>query len=330
MQYGPGLVQLRGQGFSLFVQDNWRKSAGLTLNLGVRYELVLPFTEATGRMVGLDVTPDFTAAAPVLAGADGAFTGLFPGALVRTDTNNIAPRIGVAWRATRGTVVRTGYGVSFNSGSYGSIARQLVAQPPFAVTNTTIGHEGGSRCRSPMRSTTRRPRRRRTTTVSTRTTSWGVVQTWNVDLDRNLARGWSVGGGYTGTKGSHLDLLRAPNRGPDGLRIAGVQPFLWQSSGGTSMLHAGTIRLRKRLSGGIGGSLRYTLARSIDNASSVGGGAGVVAQDDRNLEAEARTVQASIAGIKLSANIRVEFPFGEDRRWLNGGGLLAALAGAGR
>ena len=325
VQYGPGLVQLRGQGFSLFVQDNWRKSAGLTLNLGVRYELVLPFTEATGRMVGLDVTPDFTAAAAVRAGADGAFTGLFPGALVRTDTNNIAPRIGVAWRATRGTVVRTGYGVSFNSGSYGSIARQLVAQPPFAVTNTTIGTRA-----VPLSLSDAFDNAAPETTTNNygidKDYQLGVVQTWNVDLDRNLMRGWSVGGGYTGTRGSQLDLLRAPNRGPDGLRIAGVQPFLWQSSGGTSMLHAGTIRLRKRLSGGIGGSLRYTLARSIDNASSVGGGTGVVAQDDRNLEAE-RGLSSFDRRHQLSANIRMEFPFGEDRRWLNGGGLLAALAG---
>ena len=325
VQYGPGLVQLRGQSVSLFVQDNWRKSAGLTLNLGVRYELVKPFTEAIGRMVGLDVTPDFTAAAPVLAGADGAFSGVFPGALVRTDTNNIAPRIGVAWRATRGTVVRTGYGVSFNSGSYGSIARQLVAQPPFAVTNTTIGTTA-----VPLSLSTPFGDASPDTTTNNygidKNYQLGVVQTWNLDIDRNLVRGWSVGGGYTGTKGSHLDLLRAPNRGPDGLRIAGVQPFLWQSSGGTSLLHAGTLRLRKRLAGGIGGSLRYTLARSIDNASSVGGGAGVVAQDDQNLEAE-RGLSSFDRRHQLSADILVEFPFGADHRWLNDGGLLAAVLG---
>ena len=127
VQYGPGVVRLRGRSYSLFVQDNWRASAGLTLNAGVRYEVFEPFTEASGRMVGLDVTPDFTAAAPVMAGVAGAFTGLFPGALVRTDTDNVAPRIGIAWRANRATVVRTGYGVSFNSGSYASIARQLTA-----------------------------------------------------------------------------------------------------------------------------------------------------------------------------------------------------------
>ena len=323
VQYGPGVVRLRGRSYSLFVQDTWRASAGLTLNAGVRYEVFEPFTEANGRMVGLDVTPDFTAAAPVAGGAAGAFTGLFPGALVRTDTDNVAPRIGIAWRANRATVVRTGYGVSFNSGSYASIARQLTAQPPFAVTNTTLGARATPLSLSDSLGAT---------TPATTTNNYGidkdyqlgVAHTWNLDVDRTLARGWTLGGGYTGTRGSHLDILRAPNRDPDGLRIDGVQPFLWQSSGGASILHAATLRLRKRFSGGVGGSLSYTLARSIDNASSVGGGAGVVAQDDRNLDAE-RGLSSFDRRHQVSADILVEFPFGADRRWLNGGGFLAAL-----
>ena len=97
---------------------------------------------------------------------------------------------------------------------------------------------------------------------------------------------WNVGAGYTYTRGSSLDILRAPNRDPDGLRIEGVQPFIWQSSEGSSMLHAATFRVRRRPVKGIGGGVTYTLARSRDNASSIGGGASVVAQDDRNLAAE--------------------------------------------
>ena len=323
VQHGPGVVRLRGRSYGLFVQDNWRAGAGLTLNAGVRYEVFEPFTEANGRMVGLDVTPAFTAAAPVAGGAAGAFTGLFPAALVHTDTNNVAPRVGIAWRANRATVVRTGYGVSFNSGSYASIARQLTAQPPFAVTNTAIGAQATPLSLSDPLDTT---------PPATTTNNYGidkdyqlgVADTWNVDVDRTLARGWTLGGGYTGTRGSHLDILRAPNRDPDGLRIDGVQPFLWQSSGGASTLHAATLRLRKRFSGGVGGSLSYTLARSIDNASSVGGGAVVVAQDDRNLDAE-RGLSSFDRRHQVSADILVEFPFGADRRWLHGGGFLAAL-----
>ena len=57
--------------------------------------------------IAADVTPDFTAAAPVAAGETGAFSGSFPTALVQTDTNNISPRIGVAWAAPKSFVVRS-------------------------------------------------------------------------------------------------------------------------------------------------------------------------------------------------------------------------------
>ncbi len=53
-------------------------------------------------MVNLDVTPDFTAAGPVISGESGPFTGSFPKALMDADTNNIAPRVGFAWRIKPG------------------------------------------------------------------------------------------------------------------------------------------------------------------------------------------------------------------------------------
>ena len=322
VQY-TGDVVLQGRAFSLFVQDDWRWRGNLTLNLGARYEAVRPYTEADGRMVNLDVAPGFTGAAPVLSGGNGAYTGSFPTGLLYGDYNNVAPRVGIAWRMTPRTVVRGGYGVSFNNGSYATIARQLVAQPPFAVTSTAIGSSGEPLMLSDPFASVEASATTNNFGVD-KDYQLGVINTWNLDVDRNVGRGWQLGGGYTGTRGLHLDVLRAPNRDPTGLRIEGVQPFLWQTSEGTSTLHAATIRLRRQQTRGISGNVSYTVAKSMDDASSIGGGGRVVAQDDRNLEAE-WGLSSFDQRHQLTGNVSIELPFGPSRPWLNQGGVWAAL-----
>jgi hypothetical protein len=320
-----GDVTLRGQSFSLFAQDDWRLRGDLTLNFGVRYEVVRPYTEASGRMVNLDVASDFTGASPVVSGGSGPYTGAFPEALVNGDYDNVGPRVGVAWRMTPRTVVRGGYGVSFNNGSYVSIARQLSAQPPFAVTSTSIGSIG-----DPLRLSDPFAQVDESTTTNNfgadKNYQLGVIHIWNLDINRNAGRGWQFGAGYTGTRGTHLDVLRAPNRDPDGLRIDGVQAFLWESSEGRSILHAVTMRLRKQQARGIAGAISYTVAKSMDDASSIGGDGRVVAQNDQNLAAE-WGLSSFDRRHQLTGSVSIELPFGTGRRWLDRGGRWAALLG---
>ena len=323
VQYGPGQVELSGRSMSLFLQDDWRPGAALTFNLGLRYELLRPFRESNGRMTNLDVPADFTAAAPVLPGGAGPFTGGFPSALLRADTNNLAPRVGVAWRAAPGLIVRGGYGVSYNSGSYASIARQMVSQPPFAVTDTELGSAGAPLTLRNAFSAANNGEVTNNYGVD-KDYALGLVQTWNADVSKDLRQVWNVGANYTHTRGSSLDILRAPNRGPEGLRIPGVQPFLWQTSEGKSLLHALSLRARRRPVRGLGGGVAYTLAKSRDNASSVGGGGMTVAQDDRNLAAE-WGLSSFDRRHQLTADVSVELPFGPNRRWLANGGPWAAL-----
>jgi trimeric autotransporter adhesin len=103
-----------------------------------------------------------------------------------------------------------------------------------------------------------------------------------------------------------------------------VQPFVWQSSEGGSVLHAGSFRLRRRPVKGIGFGASYTLARSRDNASTIGGGTTVVAQDDQNLAAEWGRSSFDRRH-QFSSDATIELPFGENRPWLNNGGFWAAL-----
>ena len=321
-----GDTRLRQNAFDAYIDDNWQQSAKLTLSLGLRYELTMPYIESNGQMANLDVTPGFTAAAVVTPGQVGPLSGTtFPTALIWTDANNVGPRVGVAYRVAKGTILRGGYSITYNSGSYATIARSLVGQPPFAFTGTNTGTPA-----NPLTLATGVAGTEATTTNNfgvDPTYALGKIQTWNTTLTRDLSRNWTVTLGYTGTKGTDLDLLRAPNRNADGtLRISGVQPFIWESSGGHSILQLGNFQVTRRYAKGVSANVNYTLARSMDNASSLGAGGPVVAQDDHNLGAE-WALSNFDQRHQVSANVSYELPFGVGRRWLVNGGTLAALVG---
>jgi hypothetical protein len=114
-----------------FVQDDWKIHPRVTLNLGLRYELITPFTEKNDLMINFDPTtnknPGFKGrfiipSEKTLALLDQRFVnygvvtakeaGVGRG-LVKTDRNNFAPRVGVAWRPTDRDVLRGGYGVYY-------------------------------------------------------------------------------------------------------------------------------------------------------------------------------------------------------------------------
>jgi hypothetical protein len=199
----------------------------------------------------------------------------------------------------------------------------MVGQPPFAVTNNAIGNYVDPLSISDPFATAS-PNETTNNYGVEQNYVLGVVQTANVDISHDMRQVWNVGAGYTYTHGSDLDIVRAPNRGPTGLRIEGVEPFLWQTADGSSHLHAGTFRLSRRPAKGIGGGVSYTLAKSRDDASTVGGGGTNVAQDDQNLAAE-WALSSFDRRHQLSTNVNVEFPFGPNRPWLNQGGTWAAI-----
>ena len=130
-------------------------------------------------------------------------------------------------------------------------------------------------------------------------------------------------------------MVRAPNRGPDGLRIPDVQPFLWQTSeGALDPPRRRHSALQRRPVKGIGGGVTYTLAKSRDDASIIGGGGTTVAQDDQDLDAE-WALSSFDRRHQLSANANIELPFGPNRKWLHaawrvGRRSLARLARARR
>jgi hypothetical protein len=244
---------------------------------------------------------------------------------VRADRSGLAPRTGVAWRPWTGTIVRAGYGISYSASLYQTIAQQLAGQPPSATVATVLATEG-----APVSLSTALVSANPAVTANT----FGVdpnlrlplAQIWTVGIQRDLTRSLTTDITYTGTKGSRLTLVRAPNRNSDGsLRIDGVAPFLWESSASDSELNAMTARLRKRMAHGFAVAFSYMLSKSIDDASSIGGTAVVVAQNDQDLAAE-RGLSSFDQRHRFSADVTYDLPFGENQRWLQTG-VGAAILG---
>ena len=124
--------------WDVYANDDWRVNPNLTLMFGLRYEYYSPLSEKYGHLVNLDIAPDFSAVAPVLAGAAGPYSGAFPNSLIEPDRHNLAPRGGLAWKpsAKHSTVVRLGYGIYYNPTALNRLATELSEQPPFAETQT--------------------------------------------------------------------------------------------------------------------------------------------------------------------------------------------------
>lgn len=333
VQYGSSNYHFRGDSWDLFLQDDWRMRGNLTLNFGVRYEYFSPFTETNNQIANLDLAPNLLACAGlqtacvarVLPGQSGPFNGVFPGSLVRPDRNNFAPRVGIAWKALADTVVRAGYGINYNTSAYSSIAQQLAFQPPFSLTSTNIASrllpltlQNGFPAPAPQTITN--------TYAVNPDYRLGYVQIWNLDVQQQLTSTVVMNLDYTGTKGTALDIVEAPNRTATGVLLPGVQPFLWETSGGDSVAHAGSLRLRKRLQGGISIGGTYTFSKAIDNASTLGSGATMVAQNAFDLAAE-RGLSSFDQRHQFTADYLWELPFGADKRFLVQRGIMRDLFG---
>jgi trimeric autotransporter adhesin len=322
LQSGATAYNFRANAFDFFAQDDWRFRPNLSFNLGLRYEYNGPCTEAENHIANLDVAPSFRAAMPVLPGNAGPFNGTFPASLVRPDRNDFAPRIGLAWKPQKQMVVRAGYGINYNLAQYGTMIQNFAFQPPFANTATNTTNVIGLTSATPLTITTGFP-----STGSKVTNNFavnpdyrlGYVQIWNLDIQREFPGGVVINAGYNGAKGTRLDTERA-------LVVSGGQPFIYESSEGNSILHAASLRVRKRMTKGLGLSGQYVFSKSIDDASSIGGGGSVVTQDPFDISAD-RGLSSFDQRHKFTGNWIMDLPFGENRRFLTKGAGNQILGG---
>lgn len=325
-RFGIASNYFRSWVLSGFLQDDWRATARLTLNGGLRYEYFQPFTEKFGHLSDLAIGPGFSSIGVVTGQSpDG-----LPNSLIRSDPYNVAPRIGIAYRpwTKRKLVVRAGYGIFYDSSVYSRFVGNMADQPPFATASTLLTspaqvltlENGFPVVKSGVLTNTY------AVDPSFRT-PYG--QSWNLAVENEIAKDLILSVGYTGTKGTSLDLLLGPNRansssGPGGLALKNAQQFTYETSGASSIYEGLQVILRRQFHNGFSASAYYTYSKSIDDASSVGGSGRTVAQNTFDLAAE-RGLSVFDMRHRLNINDMYEFPFGPRKRYLNRGGAAAKI-----
>ena len=247
-----------------YFQDDWRVSQKLTLNIGLRYEIMGVPEDSGGNLRTFDfktqkLVPEF-----------GVTQGLY-----QPDHHNFAPRFGFAWSPIRlggkQTVLRGGYGIFYNMPQM-QVYTLMGNNPPASLTESFNVAEG-----------------RRLTLANGFPGSGtlpafpailpiaddykpGYVQSWSFGIQQELFRSTVLEVGYVGSKSTRMDqteTLNMPTPGPGPNQIRRPNPNIgairFFSSDSNSTYHGLQTRLERRLQHGLTLLAAYTFSKTTDD-----------------------------------------------------------------
>jgi len=297
---GAGQYQnMRGNKYSLFVQDNWRTTPKLTLNLGVRWEPWFPYTELYNRVPcfspGQKSVVYTNAPVGIIYGGD---PGCPEGKGAANEPINLAPRLGFAYSLGQKLVVRGGVGLYYMippsrifNGPNGvapflpryQLTGNISFQDPygsFGLANPFpaefVADSGG--------------RARKDVPITVPTQIYGsftglyrvtTLGTWNLTLERQLGSDWLLSAAYVGSGGYHLAGTYQMN---PATYVAGASTVANTQArrpyqGFTSVSQTYTdfnsqyqslqLNVEKRFSKGFSVLANYALAKTMDNFGTV-------------------------------------------------------------
>ncbi|HEX3879140.1 MAG TPA: TonB-dependent receptor [Bryobacteraceae bacterium] len=270
-----------------YLQDDFRVSSKLTLNLGVRYEFATPQYERDNRLANFSLQAD-----ALIYAKDGS---LYNRALVHPQYNNWAPRVGLAYQIAPKTVIRSGYGVSYVQFNRMGGENLLAYNGPFIVdaaidqiATQPICASGATAPGSCFRSTAQgfpdnfaSPQAFNSAVTQVRyipeDNRTGYVQSWHFTVQHELAHNLLLDVAYVGNHDVGLTILSdanqaLPNQIGQNLTLQQRRPIPNFSGieiafdGGFGSYNALQVKLEKRFSHGIYLLNSFTWSKAIDNA----------------------------------------------------------------
>jgi len=335
------VADLRRNMHFAYIQDDWRATSRLTLNLGVRYEYSTPYWEKNNVLSNFDPATN-----SMIAAKDGS---VYDRALIDPDKNNFGPRLGFAYTVTPGTVIRGGYGVSyvhFSRAGGGDILPINGPQVVNAVVNQTVptspsfvpaeqGYPTGLADPSRFNPLTAN------ITYMPPDFHSSPVQSWYISVQRELMHNMLLDVAYVGNRAEDLLLFANynqafPNNSAGTIQLQDRRPnssysdITYAFNGGKSRYKALQTKFEWRMSRDLTLLSSLTLSETEDNGSQSlenSNGNFPAPQDFRNPDAD-----FGLSNYHQPYNSTTSFvwslPFGAGRRWGSGASpLMEALIG---
>lgn len=354
---------IHNQQFSGFVQDDWKTTSRLTLNLGLRYDVFTPDIEKHNELANFDYANNVF----IFAGVNGVSRS----AGVQTRYGDFGPRIGFAYDVNGAgkTVIRGGFGISYFV-SPASASDELGQNPPFTIsqsfsqTNYPLpgNFSQANRCTgdnfiAPCQPWLDNPFPQGAVTlpISTLTNTALLnasgaaivshnmkndtpsVQTYTFNIERQT-KGGLVSVGYAGSHTLHLNFTYNPNEvepGPGKTAsrrliqpLNNISTWVKQDPINASNYNGAQVKYVTRNLRGLTALVSYTYSKSLDYGGSAasGGGAAGNPQTITNLKA-GYGASGFDQKHRLVSSVNYELPFGPGKTFLQTGPLSYVLGG---
>jgi len=264
-----------------FVQDNYKWQSSLTLELGLRYDWNMTPEERYDRFIVFD--PRSASLVRVGQGLDGIY---------HQNNKNLQPRLGFAWDPFKDgrTSVRAAYGILVDQ-PMTSVVTGTTGNPPLAIPLTVTGTIRFENAIDLAQAAGLAP-----VTIDHGFDN-AYLQSWNLNIQREVLPELAVMAGYFGSKGTHLILRRNINQPVDGVlpypAVSPLSPILPNAplgnitqaeSTGNSSYNALWVSASKTLANGLQVNASYTWSKSLDyNSLST---QGIVVQNSYDLRGD--------------------------------------------
>ncbi len=312
-----------------FAQDTWRVSQKVTLNYGLRDEIVTPWTERHNQLAGFSPTGGGTLV-PV---GTAPYTG---DSVTNTRYTNFGPRAGLAWNVTPKTVVRAGFGI-FYAFSMQTSNDSPAKNPPFSGSLQASNNASDFVDASPISAgfPAARPALYPIAGLGwifyPRDFKTNGNDEWNINVQRQIGTNGVLTVAYVGLRGTHIlvtDNINEALPGPGAVASRRPYPNLGDGTAvgpwGNSLYNSLQTTFQRRLSGGMSLLAAWTWSHSIDDSSGTGS---ETVQTPYNLALNRGNSTFDVRQ-NLVLSWTYELPFGKGKKFLsNANRPLDLLAG---